>query len=146
MRSRRNAPIVAGPYIARPRTGNIRCVNARRLAALDMHGAHGSCRRRRLVNAEFIAAAFVGVALGVWVIGAASHWPTLLFGVYLLGIGVNYCVLAHHARRLLRQGALERELADCDPMVEMGALRRSLGLLLVPFGILLSDLWHTAAG
>ncbi len=97
------------------------------------------------MNAEFIAAAVVGVVLGVWVIAAASHWPTCLFGVYLLGIGVNYCALAHHARRLRRPGALERELEDCDPRVELRAHRRSLGLLLVPFSLLVSDLRHTVA-
>lgn len=94
--------------------------------------------------AEFAAAASVGVALGLFVAAAASHWATRLFGVYLLGIGVNYCVLAHHARRLVRPGVLERELENSDPGTELRARRRTIGLLLVPFSILVSDLRHAA--
>jgi hypothetical protein len=55
-------------------------VNVRRLAALDMHGRYGTARRR-FVLAEFILAALGGLALGGFVLAAASGIEAVVIGV-----------------------------------------------------------------
>ena len=88
-------------------------LDVRRLAAVDMHGAAGTQRRRRLIRAEFILGAVGGVGLGVWVaVAATAGWQ--LFGAWMAGVGVNYAALAWQAALLSRPGALEAELAGAD--------------------------------
>jgi hypothetical protein len=89
-------------------------LDVRRLAAVDMHGAAGTRRRRRLVRAEFVLGAAGGIGLGVWAAAAAATAGWQLFGVWVAGIGVNYAALAWQAALLSRPGALEAELAGAD--------------------------------
>jgi len=89
-------------------------LDVRRLAAVDMHGAAGTRRRRRLIRAEFVLGAAGGVGLGVWAAVAAATVGWQLFGAWVAGVGVNYAALAWQAALLSRPGALEAELAGAD--------------------------------
>lgn len=89
-------------------------MNVRRLAAIDMFGTKGTARRARIVLAEFVAGMVVMVPLGIWVTAAASSTGARVFGVWLIGAGLNYAPLAAHAVSLRRPGALQAELADVD--------------------------------
>jgi hypothetical protein len=94
-------------------------VDARRLAAIDMHGAAGTSLRRRLIFAEFVLGAVGGLALGLWVATAASSGAAQLVGAWVAGVGVNYVPLALFAASLSRPGALNAELAGADVRAEL---------------------------
>jgi hypothetical protein len=94
-------------------------LDVRRLAALDMHGAAGTQRRRRLIRVEFVVGAVGGLALGLWAAVTAATVTWQLFGAWVAGVGVNYAVLAWHAALLSRPGALEAELAGVDVPCEL---------------------------
>ncbi|HYW27438.1 MAG TPA: hypothetical protein VE953_24920 [Terriglobales bacterium] len=89
-------------------------VDVRRLAALDMHGLAGTRFRRRVILAEFIIGALGCIVLGVLVATRAGSLGWRVIGVGLVGVGVNYAVLALHAVSLSRSGALDAELAGLD--------------------------------
>lgn len=89
-------------------------MNVRRFAALDMHGATGSALRRRLVLAEFPLALAGGLALGGWIVAAASGLAGRLIGIVLIGVGLNYAPLTIYAIALRRPESLEAELAGLD--------------------------------
>jgi hypothetical protein len=91
----------------------------RRLAAVDMHGAHGTRRRRRIITAEFVLGAVVGVALGALVIAGSDTIGLRLFGAWLVGVCLNYVPLALYALVLLRPGGLKDELAGVDVRSEL---------------------------
>lgn len=91
-----------------------RPLDVRLLAALDLHGWSGSRRRRRLIVLEFVAGAAGGLALGLWALVAPAHPEVRLFGIALLGCGLNYVALTLVALRLCRPGALDAELAGFD--------------------------------
>jgi hypothetical protein len=94
-------------------------VDVKRLAAIDMHGARGTALRRRVVLAEFALAVAVAVALGCWLVFGASGLGAHLFGIWVLGAGLNYAPLTVYAISLSRAGALEAELAGVDPGQEL---------------------------
>jgi hypothetical protein len=89
-------------------------VNVRRLAAIDMYGARGAVRRRRIILAEFIAGAVVMVAFGVWLAAFSPGLGGRVLGIWIVGSGLNYAPLAAYAIALSRAGALEAELAGVD--------------------------------
>ncbi len=89
-------------------------VNVRRLAAIDMYGARGTTRRRRIVLAEFAAGAVVSVAFGIWLAAYTSSLGGRLLGIWMIGAGLNYALLAAYAIALSRSGALSAELAGVD--------------------------------
>jgi hypothetical protein len=89
-------------------------VDVRQLAAVDMHGARGSVLRRRVILAEFVLGAIGGAAFGVWALASWNGAVGLLFGLYLLGLGANYLVLAVEVITLWPDGALDAELRDID--------------------------------
>ena len=72
-------------------------VNVRRLAAIDMYGARGAVRRRRIILAEFIAGAVVMVAFGVWLAAFSSGLGGRVLGIWIAGSGLNYAPLAAYA-------------------------------------------------
>ena len=94
-------------------------IDVRRLAAIDMHGRHGSKRRRRLVLAEFVLAAIDIPLLGLAIVLAASSAPRVLLGAYLIGVGLNFVPLALHGISMSRASRLGTELADVDVAAEL---------------------------
>jgi hypothetical protein len=89
-------------------------VNVKRLAAIDMYGARGTARRRRIILAEFIGGAVVMVAVGVWLTAFSAGPGGRAFGIWIIGSGLNYAPLAGYAIALSRPGALGAELAGVD--------------------------------
>lgn len=89
-------------------------MNVRRLAAIDMYGARGAPRRRRIILAEFIAGAVVMAAVGVWLAAFSSGLGGRVLGWWMAGSGLNYVPLAAYAIALSRSGALDTELAGVD--------------------------------
>lgn len=96
-------------------------LDVRLLAALDMHGARGTRRRRRIIVAEFLGSFCVGAGLGIWVLLTAGSPGWRAFGAWVAGVGLNYLPLSLHALSLLRAEALARELEGVDLR---GGLRR----------------------
>jgi hypothetical protein len=100
-------------------------MDVRRLAALDMWGARGTMRRRRIIVAEFVLGLIAMIGIGVWLFGA-THGGNRVLGAWMIGAGLNYAPLAAHAVSLYRPGALDAELAGVDTMRELrryGALQ-----------------------
>jgi hypothetical protein len=107
--------------------GTMASVDVRRLAAIDMHGARGTMRRRRIIMAEFTAGAG-GRVLGIWIVGC----------------GLNYAVLAAFAVALSRPGVLEDELAGVDTIRELR--RYSVGQLWIVLPLFLLVLAARSVG
>jgi hypothetical protein len=60
-----------------------------RLAAVDMHGAHGTLLRRRIILSEFVLGAIAGTGLGAFLAVASSSVGWIVFGaVPLLFVGL----------------------------------------------------------
>ena len=89
-------------------------MNVRRLAAIDMYGAQGTTRRRRIILAEFVAGVVALVAFGIWLAASASGLGGRVLGIWMIGAGLNYAPLAAYAIALSRSGALNAELAGVD--------------------------------
>ena len=111
-------------------------MNVKRLAAIDMYGTRGTKRRRGIILAEFTAGLAATVAFGIWLVADASGLSSRIFGIWLIGAGLNYAPLAAYAIALNRPGALEAELADVDTNREL----RRYGILqlwiLLPLSLL----------
>jgi ABC-type enterobactin transport system permease subunit len=106
-----------------------------------MHGLAGTLLRRHVIVAEFVLGAAGCVVIGLLTAARASGVGWRMLGVGLIGIGVNYLVLALHAISLLRAGALDAELRGADVGSEL--LRYTyhqvwivVPLLLVVLGVL----------
>jgi hypothetical protein len=107
-------------------------MDVRRLAAVDMHGAHGTTLRRRVIVAEFVLGAIVGTALGVLVAVASDDLGMRLFGAWIAGACLNYVPLSVHAVSLLAPGRLEAELDGVDVMGELRYYTKAQVLVAVP--------------
>jgi len=94
-------------------------LDVRRLAALDLHGVKGTHARRAVIAVEFVLGFALGIGLGVSfaVVAASTGWR--VFAACVAGIGLNYLPLALHAFSLLRDEALQRELAGVDVRREL---------------------------
>ena len=112
------------------------CVNVRRLAAIDMHGTSGTNRRRLIILAEFTAGLAGAMALGIWLVTSASTLSTRIFGIWLIGAGLNYAPLAAHAIALSRPGALDAELAGIDTGRELRRYTLFQLWILVPLSLI----------
>jgi hypothetical protein len=111
-------------------------MDVRRLAAIDMHGVSGTLRRKRIVLAEFIVALIAGVALGAWIAAAAPGLGTRIFGIWMIGAGLNYAPLAAFAIALSRPGALETELVGVDASRELRRYSVLQLWLIVPLALI----------
>ncbi|GIF51010.1 hypothetical protein DFJ67_6471 [Asanoa ferruginea] len=89
-------------------------MNVRQLAAVDMYGSIGVAWRRWLILGEFLLGLVGGLALGLYLILRGGPPGPVVFGVWVLGAGLNYLPLAVHALTLVAPGALERELTGVD--------------------------------
>jgi len=119
-------------------------VNVRRLAAIDMYGTRGTTRRRRIILAEFVAGVVVAVALGTWLVAEASGLGGRLFGIWMIGAGLNYATLAAYAIALSRSGALSVELAGVDTGRELRRYSVLQLWILVPLSLVVLAV-HTTA-
>jgi hypothetical protein len=120
-------------------------MDVRRLAAIDMHGIHGTRFRRRLILAEFVIGVVALVPFGTWQVVNAAGLVGSMFGLWLVGTGLNYVPLSAHAIGLTRPGALGKELVDVDVAAE---LRRYTVLqlwVLVPFALVVLAARQTLA-
>ncbi|MEH1167338.1 hypothetical protein V6V47_18325 [Micromonospora sp. CPCC 205539] len=94
-------------------------MDVRRLAAIDMYGARGTIRRRRIILAEFLVGVVFMVTLGVWLLASSSGVGGRAFGLWFVGVGLNYAPLSAYAIALTRAGALDAELAGVDTTREL---------------------------
>ena len=94
-----------------------------------------------MILAEFLLGVVGGVALGLALIlrGGTGH---VVFGAWLLGIGLNYGPLAAHALTLVRPGALERELAGVDILAQLRHYTSRQFAVLVPLLFVAFDLYR----
>lgn len=90
-------------------------VNVRRLAAIDMYGVRGTTRRRRIILAEFLAGVVVMVAFGIWLVASASGPGARIFGIGVIGAGLNYPPLAAYAIALSRAARSTRSWQTWTP-------------------------------
>ena len=88
-------------------------IDLRRLAAIDMWSSAGAPWRRWVILGEFLLGAIGGVVLGVLVMSGGGT-GRLVFGAWIVGVGLNYVPLSAHALALSRPGALEAEIAGVD--------------------------------
>ncbi len=110
-------------------------LDVRRMAAVDMHGAAGTLRRRWLIRAEFVLGAVGGIGLGAWVAAAGATFWWRLFGAWVAGVGVNYIALAWHAASLSRPGALAAELAGADLGADLRRYSRLQAWIFIPLAL-----------
>ncbi|MEV4824215.1 hypothetical protein [Micromonospora sp. NPDC049274] len=89
-------------------------MNVRRLAAIDMYGSRGTTRRRRIILAEFLVGVVAMVAWGSWLLASSDDLGARVFGLWLVGAGLNYAPLSAYAIMLTRRGALDAELTGAD--------------------------------
>jgi hypothetical protein len=110
-------------------------INVQKLAALDMV-LHGT----KLILAECVFTVLIGCALGGFIVyvqlvlagSARSPW-LLLFGVYMILIGLNYVPLLLYAIGIARRGnardVIARDLERKDAFVRKYSLRQLVLLL-----------------
>ncbi len=106
--------------------------NVRRLAAVDMHGAHGTSLRRTVIVSEFVLGAVAGTPLGILLATRASALGWLLLGIWIAGICLNYVPLALHALSLAGRGRLESELRGADISQELRHYTKAQLWIFVP--------------
>jgi hypothetical protein len=121
-------------------------MDVRRLAAIDMHGAKGSLVRRRVILAEFVLGAVVMPVFGAVMLVQLSGVGWKLFGLWLLGAGLNYVPLALHAISFSRRGALGAELAGADVPGELRYYTKAQVWVFVPLALVVFALRQRRAG
>ena len=109
-------------------------LDVRRLAALDMHGARGTRRRRLIIMAEFAFGTIASLVLGIWALTLGGPLGFVV-GVWLLGLAANYLPLAAHVLALWPPGRLQAELEGADLHAELSLYTRRQIWVLVPFWI-----------
>jgi hypothetical protein len=107
-------------------------MDVRRLAAVDMHGAHGTRLRRRVFDAEIVLGAVVGTTIGIAVAVTASSLAWQVFGAWIAGACLNYVPLALHAIALSRPGQLDAELEGVDVPQELRHYTKAQFWIAVP--------------
>jgi hypothetical protein len=120
-------------------------VNVRRLAAIDMHGIYGTRFRRRLILAEFLIGAAALVPFGTWQLTNAIGPADRLFGLWLIGTGLNYVPLSAYALALTRPGALAKELTGVDATAELRRYTVFQLWVLVPLSLVILAARQTLA-
>lgn len=114
-------------------------IDVRRLAAVDMHGTKGTRTRARVILAEFVFGAVAGPAFALVTIMAAPGVAWKLFGVALLGIGLNYIPMARYALLFRDSEVLRAELEGVDVRQELRRYTVAQVWVLVPFAFLVFD-------
>jgi hypothetical protein len=106
--------------------------SVRRFVAVDLFGANGRRRRRRLVFTEFIVGTAALLGLGAVLVVRGGYVP----GIWALGCGVNYLALAVYATRLLPSGRLGAELTGIDTTAELRRYSAAQVTLFIPLLVL----------
>jgi hypothetical protein len=108
-------------------------------------GSSGRPARRRLIRIEFITGAVACSALGIAAIATVQSSLGLALGVWLLGAGANYVPLVLHAESLAAPGRLRAEIRV---LVCRDLQRAAIDQLwiAVPFALALSALSRPAPG
>lgn len=109
-------------------------VDVRRLAAVDMHGLKGRPVRARVILVEFLLGVVLCLGLGIW-LAASGGVVSVLFGLWLVGAGLNYVPLALHAISLSRPGRLDAELAGADIPAELRYYTKAQAWVFVPLAL-----------
>ena len=102
-----------------------------------MHALRGTDTRRRVILAEFVLGAIVGIGIGIFLLFSAADALDSAVGAWALGIGVNYVPLAVHALSLRSRARLRRELRGVDLPAELRYYTRAQFWVFVP----LSFVW-----
>jgi hypothetical protein len=110
-----------------------------------MYGTSGSARRRRLIRAEFIIGVVGCSLVGVLTLLSRSGW-TILLGIWLVAIGMNYVSLAISAQALSRPGALEAERVGADLPSELRQAGVRQLWILVPFAVVVAAIAQAWSG
>src|SRR5262245_21151360 len=107
-------------------------VNARRLAAVDLSGLGP-----KIIIPEFALGVLGVPALGILTVLRSGSVEMTVFGVALVGLGVNYIPLLIHAIDLVRRSAVESAIADegSDRQALYAKYRRQSLWLLLPFAV-----------
>lgn len=96
--------------------------------ALDLHGAAGTPRRRRLILTEFVVGTVGMILLGAFLaVHGGEGWA-----VWLIGCGLGYAALTAHAVTLYPSTKLAAELEGADIAAEIRRYSVAQLLLLVP--------------
>jgi hypothetical protein len=112
-------------------------MDVRRLAAVDMWGSAGARWRRWVILTEFVVGAFGLCAVGVTLLLSADGVTRTLFGLWFVGVGVNYVPLMLYAVAFVRPGALEAEIEGVDVFAELRHYTAAQLWVLVPLLIAL---------
>jgi hypothetical protein len=116
-------------------------MDVRRLAAVDMYGAAGSLRRRRIIVTEFVLGATVGPLLGLLVLLSGPSLLMAAFGLWVLTACLNYVPLAIHAVGFLRSPArFGTELEGVDVRAELRHYTVAQVWVFVPLALVVFDL------
>lgn len=84
-----------------------------------MHGLRGRPWRAKVIVAEFVLGAIAGLGLGLLVVVRSSGLGRKLFGLWVIGIGLNYVAFAFHAVSVYVRGGVQRELEGVDLRAEL---------------------------
>ena len=106
--------------------------NVRRLAALDMYGSNGARLRRAVIRAEYWFGVIGCFALGALAVALFDGWA-VLFGVWLLTIGLNYVPLALFGELYSKPGSLDAYLHREPIGREWKSLNATQFWIFVPF-------------
>ena len=73
------------------------------------------------------------MTVGAWLAGACAGLGGRVLGIWMIGAGLNYALLAEHALALSQPGALGAELAGVDTGRELRRYSFLQPWILVPF-------------
>ena len=118
-------------------------LNVRRLAAVDMYGSSGAAWRRWVILLEFVIGTAGIATLGIRVLNAGDI-GTVVLGLYLLGVALNYLPLAAYALMFLRPATLRSELAGVDLGGELRRYTNAQFWVFVPLVLLGLDVSQRA--
>lgn len=112
-------------------------IEPRKLAAIDL-----LFLGPKLIVAEFAVGALGSGALGVFTLLRSRSFGGILFGAYLIALGINYIPLLVFATLIATRRAAAEELATelGDKSAAMRKYRRQSLWLLVPFSAVIGSL------
>jgi hypothetical protein len=115
-------------------------INVRRLVAVDLSGLGP-----KIIISEFALAVIGAPALGVFTLLRSRSPGGIVFGITLIGVGVNYVPLLVHAIDLVHHKQVETEIAaeNTDRRAIHAKYRRQSLWLLLPFVVAVAAVCRT---